>query len=102
MDGYFVHFLAPGGLDPMPMDIVFVLDQSGSMSGNKIKQLHESMLKILDEISEQDRFMLISFDDQLKFWRNELVQATSSAIADAKRFITSISARGSKSHQNQS
>lgn len=102
MDGYFVHFLAPGGLDPMPMDIVFVLDQSGSMSGNKIKQLHESMLKILDEISEQDRFMLISFDDQLKFWRNELVQATSSVIADAKRFITSISARGSKSHQNQS
>lgn len=76
MDGYFVHFLAPEGLDPMPMDIVFVLDRSGSMSGNKMKQLHESMLKILDEISEQDRFMLISFDNQLNFWRNELVQAT--------------------------
>jgi hypothetical protein len=66
------------------------------MSGNKMKQLQESMLKILDEISSNDRLMLIAFDDRLKFWRRELVQATSDNIAEAKRFIRNTNADGSK------
>ncbi|XP_062582779.1 inter-alpha-trypsin inhibitor heavy chain H4-like [Saccostrea cucullata] len=95
MDGYFVHFLAPDGLDPMPMDIVFILDRSGSMSGTKMKQLQESMLKILNEISENDRFMLVAFDNKLKFWRRELAQATTANIAEAKQFIQNTGAEGS-------
>jgi inter-alpha-trypsin inhibitor heavy chain H1 len=40
VDGYFVHFFVPpDNLPNLPLDIVFVLDISGSMSGNKIKQL---------------------------------------------------------------
>lgn len=38
-DGYFVHFFAPTGLSPIPKDIVFVIDVSGSMSGTKMKQV---------------------------------------------------------------
>lgn len=96
MDGFFVHYLSPADLNPMAMDIVFILDRSGSMTGNKMKQLQESMLKILDEINSNDRLMLIAFDDRLKFWRRELVQATSANIENAKTFIRNTGADGSK------
>ena len=29
MDGYFVHFVAPENLPPMPKHVIFVLDTSG-------------------------------------------------------------------------
>lgn len=38
-DGYFVHYFAPRGLPVVPKDIIFVIDVSSSMIGNKIKQV---------------------------------------------------------------
>ncbi|KAF2898985.1 hypothetical protein ILUMI_07190 [Ignelater luminosus] len=60
-DGYFVHFFAPSDLEPLPKHIVFVLDRSASMQGQKIEQLIDSMLKILDELHENDLFSIITF-----------------------------------------
>ncbi|PNI40228.1 ITIH2 isoform 3 [Pan troglodytes] len=37
-NGYFVHFFAPDNLDPIPKNILFVIDVSGSMWGVKMKQ----------------------------------------------------------------
>ena len=31
MEGYFVHFIAPENLPPMPKHVVFVLDTSGRL-----------------------------------------------------------------------
>lgn len=61
-DGYFVHFYAPSELEPLPKHVVFVLDQSGSMGGQKIIQLKEAMGKILDELHEKDLFSLVTFN----------------------------------------
>ena len=38
-DGHFVHFFAPKNLSPLPKNIVFVIDVSGSMWGVKMKQV---------------------------------------------------------------
>ena len=38
-NGYFVHFFAPENLDPIPKNILFVIDVSGSMWGIKMKQV---------------------------------------------------------------
>lgn len=38
-NGYFVHFFAPNNLDPIPKNILFVIDVSGSMWGIKMKQV---------------------------------------------------------------
>ncbi|XP_062574336.1 inter-alpha-trypsin inhibitor heavy chain H3-like [Saccostrea cucullata] len=94
MDGYFVHFLAPEGIEPMPMDIVFVLDKSGSMSGKKIEQLQESMYKIIDDIKSEDKIMIIAFDSSLSYWKPEFVQATYSNKNAAKDYIRQTTARG--------
>lgn len=38
-NGYFVHFFAPENMDPIPKNILFVIDVSGSMWGIKMKQV---------------------------------------------------------------
>lgn len=38
VNGYFVHFFAPDNLPQMPKNVVFVVDRSGSMEGEKMKQ----------------------------------------------------------------
>lgn len=38
-DGHFVKFFAPSNLSPLPKNIVFVIDVSGSMWGVKMKQV---------------------------------------------------------------
>lgn len=37
--GYFVHHFAPSNLPRIPKNVIFVIDQSGSMHGRKIEQV---------------------------------------------------------------
>ena len=46
VDGYFVHFFAPTGLDPVAKNILFVLDISGSMAGEKLIQVSQNLYVI--------------------------------------------------------
>uniref|UniRef100_A0A161MIB0 Inter-alpha-trypsin inhibitor heavy chain h4-like protein n=1 Tax=Triatoma infestans TaxID=30076 RepID=A0A161MIB0_TRIIF len=64
-EGYFVHFYAPDGLDPLRKLVVFVLDLSGSMSGRKLTQLKQAMTAILDELREGDYFSIVDFSDSV-------------------------------------
>lgn len=45
------------------LDIVMVIDISGSMSGEKIKLVVETLLFIIDELKETDRLCLVAFDN---------------------------------------
>ncbi|XP_031343184.1 inter-alpha-trypsin inhibitor heavy chain H4-like isoform X2 [Photinus pyralis] len=67
-DGYFVHFFAPTDLKPLPKQVVFVLDTSGSMWGEKIEQLKQAMLNILDQLNEHDTLNLVEFNSNTKVW----------------------------------
>lgn len=62
-NGFYINFLAPTGLGSIPKHIVFLLDTSGSMMGNKIKQLKEAMGNILDQLHEKDLFHLVEFSN---------------------------------------
>lgn len=42
-DGHFVQFFAPSNLSPLPKNIVFVIDVSGSMWGVKMKQVSDEV-----------------------------------------------------------
>ncbi|XP_046367038.2 inter-alpha-trypsin inhibitor heavy chain H3-like isoform X3 [Haliotis rufescens] len=99
VDGYFVHFFAPenAGEDilPVPKDILFVLDISGSMSGTKIAQLKAAMTVILKELSKTDRFNIFLFDDRLKKWKTALVPVESSTIDEALDYVSRLEAEDS-------
>ena len=58
--------------DALPKDIVFVIDRSGSMSGEKIAQAQDALQFILGQLNPNDRFSIVSFDDQLDVFADTL------------------------------
>ncbi|XP_040214609.1 inter-alpha-trypsin inhibitor heavy chain H3-like isoform X2 [Rana temporaria] len=94
INGYFVHYFAPPSLKRIPKNVVFVIDRSGSMHGNKIKQTYEAFLKILEDVPEEDYFAILKFDDKVEKWKKQLVQAVPGNIKKAKEFVSQITARG--------
>uniref|UniRef100_A0A8C6IFL9 Inter-alpha-trypsin inhibitor heavy chain H3 n=1 Tax=Mus spicilegus TaxID=10103 RepID=A0A8C6IFL9_MUSSI len=90
VNGYFVHFFAPQGLPVVPKNIVFVIDVSGSMSGRKIQQTREALLKILDDMKEDDYLNFILFSTDVTTWKDHLVQATPANLEEAKTFVKNI------------
>ncbi|XP_040501377.1 inter-alpha-trypsin inhibitor heavy chain H2 [Ursus maritimus] len=93
-NGYFVHFFAPENLDPIPKNILFVIDVSGSMWGIKMKQTVEAMRTILDDLRAEDQFSVVDFNHNVRTWRNDLVSATKTQIVDAKKYIEKIQPSG--------
>nr|KAF6335283.1 inter-alpha-trypsin inhibitor heavy chain 3 [Pipistrellus kuhlii] len=94
VNGYFVHFFAPQGLPVVPKNVVFVIDVSGSMSGQKIKQTKDALLKILEDIKEEDYLNFILFSHDVTTWKDTLVQATPENIQEAREFVKNIALRG--------
>uniref|UniRef100_A0A8C2ZGD4 Inter-alpha-trypsin inhibitor heavy chain 3b, tandem duplicate 2 n=1 Tax=Cyclopterus lumpus TaxID=8103 RepID=A0A8C2ZGD4_CYCLU len=93
--GYFVHHFAPSSLVSIPKNVVFVIDQSGSMHGRKMKQTRIALLHILNDLAEEDHFGLITFDSSIVHWKRELVQANEQNLESAKKFASNIHERGS-------
>ncbi|CAK6949948.1 inter-alpha-trypsin inhibitor heavy chain H2 [Scomber scombrus] len=93
-DGHFVQFFAPSNLSPLPKNIVFVIDVSGSMWGVKMKQTVEAMQAILDDLTIDDHFSIIDFNHNVRCWSEELVPGSSIQIADAKKYIQRIKPNG--------
>uniref|UniRef100_A0A8C1PED2 Inter-alpha-trypsin inhibitor heavy chain 3b n=1 Tax=Cyprinus carpio TaxID=7962 RepID=A0A8C1PED2_CYPCA len=58
---YFVHYFAPTDIQHIPRNVVFITDESGSMSGKKIEQTRLAMLSILSDLAVNDHFGLITF-----------------------------------------
>nr|XP_044991854.1 inter-alpha-trypsin inhibitor heavy chain H3 isoform X4 [Jaculus jaculus] len=94
VNGYFVHFFAPHGLPVVPKNIVFVIDVSGSMAGRKIQQTRDALLKILEDMKEDDYLNFILFSGDVTTWKDHLVQATPENLEEARTFVKGIDDRG--------
>ncbi len=95
---YFFHIFSPqqeelGG--SMPKDIVFVLDRSGSMSGQKITQLKDAFSEIINKLPSDDKFTIITFNEDISIYNSELLIASQENINNAIGLINSIDASGS-------
>jgi Ca-activated chloride channel family protein len=80
--------------DALPKDILFVVDRSGSMGGEKIEQARNALSFILDQLGEEDRFSIIGFDERLSVLDSELLRVDSRTIGSAQRFVGKLDARG--------
>jgi uncharacterized protein YegL len=98
-DTYFMHIFAPEmkelGGSPMPKQIVFVLDKSGSMDGDKITQLKSAFDGILNQLREEDQFNIVVFDTSIRSWQASLVKVTPENRNAARNFMSGINAGGS-------
>uniref|UniRef100_A0A8D2DH44 Inter-alpha-trypsin inhibitor heavy chain H1 n=1 Tax=Sciurus vulgaris TaxID=55149 RepID=A0A8D2DH44_SCIVU len=91
---YFAHFFAPQNLTNMSKNLVFVIDISGSMEGQKMKQTKEALLKILGDMRPQDYFDLVLFGSQVQSWQGSLVQASEANLRAAQDFVRRFSLAG--------
>ncbi|XP_032066694.1 inter-alpha-trypsin inhibitor heavy chain H4-like isoform X10 [Thamnophis elegans] len=94
VNGYFVHYFAPSDMPVFPKNIIFVIDKSGSMSGNKIRQTKEALEKILEDLNPKDHFNLIVFSRGTSKWKPTLVQASKENVESAKQYVKTIDAQG--------
>ncbi|KAM6256522.1 inter-alpha-trypsin inhibitor heavy chain H3-like [Porphyrio hochstetteri] len=94
VSGYFVHFFAPTNLPKLPKNVIFVIDISGSMSGREIEQTREALLKILDDIKEDDFFNFILFGSEVHTWKETLIKATPENLDEARKFVRGIDTEG--------
>ncbi len=74
--GYFVHVFDPDIEETrVPKDFVFILDNSGSMSGTKFSQAKEALTSIYGGLYREDRFSFVRFSTNAIAWKGELVRA---------------------------
>ena len=69
---------------PAPRDIVFVIDNSGSMGGESMRQAKASLDYGLAHLKPGDRFNVVRFDDSLTVLFPTVVAADAAQVAKAR------------------
>jgi Ca-activated chloride channel family protein len=81
-----------------PRDLVFVLDRSGSMGGWKMVAARRAVARMVDSLTERDRFALLAFDNVIETPEESggsgLWVAGDHARFQAVEFLSRLEARG--------
>ncbi|NLS17553.1 marine proteobacterial sortase target protein [Rhizobium sp. P40RR-XXII] len=96
-DDYVLAYVTPPALSTPQKtgrEVVFVIDNSGSMGGTSIEQARASLDYALSRLEPNDRFNVIRFDDTMTKFFPDSLTATSDNIASARRFVTGLEAAG--------
>jgi len=95
---YLLAMVTPPTLDSapkqLPRELIFVIDNSGSMAGASIAQARQSLLLALDRLRPGDTFNVIRFDDTMDVLFKGAVDATPENIETAKNFVSRLNAEG--------
>ncbi len=95
--GFFLLLVAPSvEVDPhqtIAKDVLIVLDQSGSMDGEKFRQAQDALHYVLDHLNPEDRFNIIAFSTGTRSYANR--PRPIDEVSQAKRWVDSLSAAGS-------
>lgn len=76
------------------IDWVFVLDISGSMSGNKIATLADGVSRVIGKMNPSDRFRLVTFNNSAKDITHGFINATPENVNQVLGTLKSIEANG--------
>lgn len=98
-DGYFLMMISPKvEFDAKRMsgkDVVFVIDISGSMAGEKLHQAKDALkFGLTRTLGEADRFNIIAFSSGVQSFSQTLLGATRSNIAGAVNWVDGLTAQG--------
>ncbi|MFO0982261.1 MAG: VIT domain-containing protein [Planctomycetota bacterium] len=96
-DGYFALTVSPelkAGTAVQPKDLVFVVDKSGSMNGEKMQQARDALKFCLRGLHPGDRFNLIAFSTEVQPFAERLVEVNDDNIARALAHVDHLEASG--------
>ncbi len=77
-----------------PREMIFVIDNSGSMAGDSMPAARRSLLYALETLRPQDRFNIIRFDDTMTELFRTAVPANNFNLERAKTFTHGLEAEG--------
>jgi Ca-activated chloride channel family protein len=95
-DGYFLLLISPAQSEvaPVPKDIVFVIDVSGSMDGEKLQQAKQSLKYALGKLNPQDRVAIVAFSDTVTEFSSLLVSVGDLDQKAVESFVDKLEATG--------
>jgi Ca-activated chloride channel family protein len=97
-DGYFLFLTTPRyqvrEQQYIPKDVIFVVDVSGSMQGEKIEQAKNALRFCVNTLRENDRFEIISFSSTIANFKGKLDRAGKEEVENARYFIENLYASG--------
>ncbi|MHB1861331.1 MAG: VIT domain-containing protein [Gemmatimonadaceae bacterium] len=95
-DGFAMITISPPATraPPSPRDVTFVLDVSGSMSGQKIEQARAAGKALLATLRPQDRFRMIDFSSDVHDFRDGFIYATRENVRAATAYLSDLQAGG--------
>ncbi len=85
---------AAGVSSRLEREVIFVLDTSGSMSGESIVQAKAALGLALDRLGPDDRFNVIEFNSQARRLWPEPLPAYVEHVEEARRWVESLEADG--------
>lgn len=96
-DGYAMLLLAPPATEEgpvVPRDLSFVVDVSGSMSGQKLEQAKAALTQALGTLRAEDRFRLVAFSSGVRHFRDGWAPVTPETLREARAFVDGLEADG--------
>ncbi len=96
---YLLAFVTPPSVEraeqkPLPREVIFVIDNSGSMGGTSIIQAKASLIYALGRLQPNDRFNVIRFDHTMDVLFPDSVPADREHIGNATSFVGALQAAG--------
>ncbi len=76
-------------------EITLVLDRSGSMAGEKIRQAKAALLQVLESLEEGERFNIVVYSDSVGMFEAAPVLKDAASMLRAREYIAGIEAGGS-------
>lgn len=83
-----------GALARAPMEMVFVIDCSGSMSGRPLEAAKRTVRNVLERLVPEDTFQIITFSESASALGPRPVAATPENLARARRWLESLDSEG--------
>ena len=97
-DGAFYMFAVPpadvGSADVRGKEMAFLVDRSGSMGGEKMRQAREALRGCLRALNPADTFSIHAFDDKLERFSERPVAFEQAALEAAEGWLSRVDARG--------
>lgn len=78
----------------MPVEMLYMIDVSGSMEGTSIEQARGALLQALDRLRPTDRFGILAFSSGYREFAQEPLPATAENLAAARRYVQHLEAGG--------
>jgi len=96
--GFFLLNISPSGnagdKEILRKNIIFAIDASGSMSGEKMEQAKKALNYSIENLNRKDRFEVIRFSTEAEKLFGSLQAAEPGRITEAKHFISAMEPMG--------